>query len=791
MLQAPIQNELKAHVLDLAPAIIAIHDTDHNIVWANKAYLKATGFSIQEIEGKKCYSAWRLDNPCRGCPVTLAIEDGEPHEAELTPQNQDHWPISQLSWLSKAVPLKDAEGRIIGAVETAHEISDRKQAEVAMEQLNTELETRIRQRTAELAESEEILRNAFDCSPIGMTLVAPDGRFLKANPALCRILGYSEEELLAKTFDDLTYTDDLDASSSNYRKLLAGGIDSFEIEKRYLHKEGHLVLAQLNVSLVRDNAGQPLFFIGQVQDITQRKQDQRGLRESKERYDKLSSQLNDVVWLASADGSRILELNHAFEKVFMISEDDFRSNPGLWFEMVHPEDKQIAQASAEELLTSGQAQAEYRIVRPDGEIRWIRDRKALITDQEGVPVQMGGIGTDITEIKNKEIEKEELQEQLLQAQKIEAVGRLASGVAHDFNNLLSVIAGYAELTLDEVNESDPIHGNLKEILAAASRSADLTRQLLAFARQQIISPEVLDLNAVVEGILKMLGRLIGEGIDLAWDPGSVLWPVKIDPAQVDQLLANLCVNAQDAIPDVGKITIETANVVFDEAYCAIHAGFFPGEYVMLAVSDDGCGMDKETRNQIFEPLFTTKQLGQGTGLGLATVYGIVKQNGGFINVYSEPGEGTTFHLYLSRHMGKADRVQKQSTTEIPHGNGETVLVVEDEGSILILTRKMLEGLGYTVLTAGIPGDALRLAEGHVGKIHLLITDVVMPEMNGRDLAGQLQTYYPDLKCLFMSGYTANVIAHHGVLEEGVHFIHKPVSKRNLAVKVREVLENSG
>ena len=301
---------------------------------------------------------------------------------------------------------------------------------------------------------------------------------------------------------------------------------------------------------------------------------------------------------------------------------------------------------------------------------------------------------------------------------------------------------------------------------------------------------MLDLNETVEGMLKMLRRLIGEDIDLSWLPGKDLWPVKMDPSQIDQILANLCVNARDAISGVGKMTIETGNRIFDEDYCAAHPGFVPGEYVMLAVSDNGCGMDKETQLHIFEPFFTTKEMGKGTGLGLATVYGIVKQNNGFINVYSEPGQGTTFSIYLPRHIGKAEQTQKEDPSEPAAHGSETILLVEDEPTVLEMTRMMLEKLGYTVLAAATPGEAIRLAEAHTGEIHLLMTDVVMPEMNGRDLVRNLLTRYPNLKSLFMSGYTADVIAHHGVLDPGVNFIQKPFSIKNLAAKVREVLDNT-
>ena len=390
--------------------------------------------------------------------------------------------------------------------------------------------------------------------------------------------------------------------------------------------------------------------------------------------------------------------------------------------------------------------------------------------------------------KKTETERISLERQFIHAQKLESVGRLAGGVAHDYNNMLSVIIGYAELTLENMAPSEPLRADICEILTAAQRSADITRQLLAFARQQTVAPRVLDLNETVESMFKMLRRLIGEDIDLTWHPRPGLWPVKIDPTQIDQVLANLCVNARDAIIDIGKVTIETDMVTFEENYCSSHAGFLPGDYVMLAVSDTGCGMDRAIADRIFEPFFTTKGMGRGTGLGLATVYGIIKQNEGFINVYSEPGKGTTFKIYLPRNTQPAVEGPKAPIEEIQKGQGEFVLVVEDEILILKLTEKMLLDLGYSVLLARTPAEALDLAVKESVCIELLITDVVMPEMNGRELAERLQRIYPKLQTLFMSGYTANVIAHRGVLKEGVNFIQKPFSKKNLAAKIRAALD---
>ena len=396
---------------------------------------------------------------------------------------------------------------------------------------------------------------------------------------------------------------------------------------------------------------------------------------------------------------------------------------------------------------------------------------------------------DVSDQRQAEASREKLQAQLVQAQKMESMGRLAGGVAHDFNNMLQAILGHAELALDRIDPELPLHEDLLEIQTAAQRSSELTRQLLAFARKQAVTPKVLDLNATVEGMLKMLRRLIGEDIDLAWQPGHVLWPVRMDPSQIDQILANLCVNARDAIAGVGKISIETGTAILDDAYCASHAGVAPGDYVRLAVSDTGCGMDPQTLANIFEPFFTTKEKGEGTGLGLATVYGAVKQNNGAVQVDSEPGHGTVFQIYLPRHAAPADSAPSPAADRSAARGWETVLLVEDEPAILATTRAMLEKLGYRVLPAATPGEAIHVAKTTPDDIHLLMTDVIMPAMNGRDLTKVLVFLRPGLHHLFMSGYTANVIAHHGVLDEGVHFLQKPFAIRDLAAKVREALDS--
>jgi len=394
---------------------------------------------------------------------------------------------------------------------------------------------------------------------------------------------------------------------------------------------------------------------------------------------------------------------------------------------------------------------------------------------------------EIEERRKTEEQRVKLSAQLAQAQKMESVGRLAGGVAHDFNNMLGVILGHAEMALQDVGPDHPLRDSLEEIRKAAVHSADLTRQLLAFARRQTVAPRVLDLNQTVQGMLKMLQRMIGEEVRLDWHQGAEVWPVRMDPSQLDQMLVNLCANARDAIRGVGTLSIVTGARSLDEAYCAEHPGSSPGEYAMLEVSDDGSGMDKETLSHLFEPFFTTKRVGEGTGLGLATVYGAVKQNGGFIDVHSEQGHGTTFRIFLPRYAG-ANEPPKEDPAALRRGK-ETILIVEDELAILELARMVLERQGYTVLAAGTPLEAIRVATEHGGVIDLLMTDVVMPEMNGRDLARSLLPQRPNLKCLFMSGYTADIIADHGVLKEGVSFIQKPFSAKALTDKIRQTLES--
>jgi PAS domain S-box-containing protein len=517
-----------------------------------------------------------------------------------------------------------------------------------------------------------------------------------------------------------------------------------------------------------------------IRNEAERARVEAGIRRSEARFRKIVEKA-PLPMVITDEGQDVLSYNQKFTEVFGYTEADAGTQE-QWWELAYPDPEYRKKVRESWDGAIQKALAENREIAPQEWEPTTRDGVRLTCQFYMVP--LGDVGVII--IQNV-TEQRRLEAQLHQARKMEAVGRLAGGVAHDFNNMLSIILGNAEMARDDLTPGTPPARCLEEIRKAAERSGNLTRQLLAFARKQTIAPRVLDLNETVSGMLQMLRRLIGEAIELEWRPAPELWRVKVDPSQVDQLLANLCVNARDAISGTGRVVIETRNVPVDEESGRNPPDLVPGDFVRIAVSDDGRGIKREVLDNLFEPFFTTKELGRGTGLGLATVYGIVKQNEGVVNVDSEPGRGATFTVDLPRF-----REAEGAGAEVDSGRGappghETILLVEDEAPILDMTRMMLERLGYTVLAAAAPAEARRLADAHPGEIHLLLTDVVMPEMSGRELAGRLRERRPGLRRLYMSGYTADVIAHHGVLDEGVPFIHKPFSRRELAVKLREAL----
>lgn len=634
---------------------------------------------------------------------------------------------------------------------------------------------------AALRKSEARFRTLFSRAPMGLAYITLDGRLIDVNDEWLRHLGYSKANLTnldgwwSHAYPDPEYRQHvMDVWSSSIRQAIETGTDIEPHEFRVTRQDGVCRTLLIGARLLERNV------LASYLDITDRTLAEEALQASEGKLRSLFAAMTDTILVLDAEG-RYLEVAP--------TNADLLHHPGdgligrTLTEIFPPELAHLFMQTIHDTLREGKpVSLEYDLVVEERTV-WFSAHVAPLSSDRVILV-----ARDVTERKLSEMERERLQAQLLQSQKMEAVGQLAGGVAHDFNNMLQAILGYIGLVQDETDPESTLGQYLEEAHRAAERSANLTRQLLAFARKQTVAPVVLDLNESVESMLKMLRRLIGEDIELRWRPHSGLWPVKMDPAQIDQVLANLCVNARDAIRGVGTITIETGQAVLDEARCREHGETAPGDYVLLEVTDDGCGMDPETLDKVFEPFFTTKGLGEGTGLGLATVYGIVKQNDGFVEVYSEPGEGTRFKVYLPRYHGPVPGTTESPVGTIPLGQGETILLVEDEPAILNMASTMLRNLGYVVLAVNTPSEAIRLAQEHPAPIALLITDVVMPDMNGRDLAERFQILRPVTKCLFMSGYTANVMADRNILSDDVQFIQKPFSRKDLAFKIREMLE---
>lgn len=650
-----------------------------------------------------------------------------------------------------------------------------------LEEINLKLQKEFTDRTlAEnaLRTSEEKLNSIVSTSQEWIWSKDLTGVYTFSNPAVRDILGHSPDDILGRAVaNSLVHKEDLLLMKELLSRSIALKTGWSNIVMRWMHKDGTYRYLESSAVPMLDQSGSLYGFQGTDRDITIRKQSEDDVRESEERY--------RTIFESTATANILM----AQDLTILMANDDFAGLSGYSKEELTGKIKLSAFADENDLarvmsydkmrrLDPGSALSsnEFRFTNRSGEVREVFVSVAVISKTNESVVSL----VDLTE-------RRHLETQLIQSQKMESVGRLAGGVAHDFNNMLSVIIGNTEIAMLTVDPASPLRRTLQDIMSAGLRSADLTRQLLAFARKQTASPKVLNLSDTVTGMLKMLQRIIGENIHLIWMPGQNLWKVKIDPSQVDQILVNLTVNARDAIGRTGKITIETSNVSCDEGYRNGFADFAAGDYVELSVRDDGCGMEKHTLANIFEPFYTSGKNGQGTGLGLATVYGIVKQNGGFIDVRSEPGQGSIFRIFLPRHTDTGpEATDDDSDTPIPGGT-ETVLIVEDEETVLKLGRAMLETLGYNVLEAKSADQALKLTGEYAGKIDLLLTDVIMPDMNGKEFSERIIAAKPGLKCLYMSGYTADIIAHQGILDKGMPFISKPFSLKDLAAKVREAV----
>jgi PAS domain S-box-containing protein len=633
------------------------------------------------------------------------------------------------------------------------------------------------------AQSAENVRRhalAMDSAMDGMAIIDNAGAYIYVNPAYARMMGYENLQfMLGKQWQEVVDQRDAGAIVSDIRKSLADNGRWFGALTLH-HPDGNGLPVEMAITMLPQGG---VVCVGR--DLADRRKAELARMEAEFKYRTFIEQVAAISYIAEigADG-QWLYVSPQVERILGYTQDEWLANSRDWFRHIPPEDRP-AVLSAEEMSARGEPfQAEYRLTRKDGKVLWVSDTAVVVRGSNSHPV-MEGIIVDITERKQLEL-------QLQRAQRMEAVGRLAGGIAHDFNNLLTIVKGYTELALNRAGTPPTLRSDIQQIDSAAERASALVRQLLAFGRKQVLQPKTIDLNAVVNGLDKLLQRLLGEDIEMVLRSDAPVGTVKADPVQIEQVIMNLVVNARDAMPTGGRLTVETANLELDAGYAMDHASVKAGSYVMLAVSDTGTGMDAQTQAHIFEPFYTTKASGRGTGLGLSTVYGIVKQSGGYIWVYSEPGQGSTFKVYLPRVDEKAAETGPSTKTPGTVRKGtETILLVEDDQAVRELTEKLLVEQGYTVLLAGSAAEAERISEQHGTKLQLMLTDVVMPGMSGRDLARRIAKSAPHVRVLFMSGYTDNFIAQGGTLEPGIAFLQKPFTPAALAQKLREVLDRPG
>ncbi len=730
---------------------------DLRFCYFNDTYSRISGLQLNEVVGKTIREVWPGTEQSWYDIYGEVVRTGETRSFEM-----HHEPTRGL-YSCTAYPSPRLTDRICVVFESILEHQQ------ALSQLR------------ELSSQQRVILNAISA---GITYFR-NRQLQWYNPAFERMLGYEGVDLAGR---DARF---LYANEEDYRRVGEEGYDQLEKGGVYcadipLKKRDGSTVWTLLMGQAIEPAHPQEGSIWSMYDTTQRRQAEQALRESEERFRQLLKSSSDIIAVVDSQG-RCTSINGPLERVLGYWPDELLGQELNGY--IHPEDRDDALRDLLEVQerSGPPVRAEYRARHQNG--TWV-PLETISTNLLDNPAVSGLVINirDISERKAAEEEQAKLQDQLQQAMKMEAIGRLAGGIAHDFNNLLTALTGDIELVKMDLDPADPLMPYLEDASQATASAADLTRQLLAFSRRQIIEPKVLNLNDLVDNLHKMLGRVIGEHISMQTKLHSDLGAVKVDPGQFDQVLVNLVVNARDAMPDGGTLVIETANAELDEHYCQIHSEIRPGPYVLLAVSDTGCGMDQATQQRIFEPFFTTKPKGGGTGLGLSTIFGTVKQAQGTIEVYSEIGQGSTFKVYLPRVDQAATKLIRASApTHLPRGT-ETVLLVEDEDSVRELSRTVLSRLGYEVLSASNGGEALLLAEEQGRHIDLLMTDVVMPGLNGRTVADRLQALHPELKVLFTSGYTEDVIVHQGIVDEKTNFLSKPYSMQALATKLRTILE---
>ncbi len=763
----------QAHLLNTVEQSVIATDLSGHVIYWNQFAEKLYGWTVAEALGRKILElTLAVDAKETASEIMSQLQAGKSWSGEFLVRHKNGRVFPALV---TDTPIYNKEGILVGIVGVSVDITERKSAEEEKARLNAEIESQ-RQRL------DNIISNVPGA--VWEVFGEPDKLTHQTNfmsNYVEKIAGYSVEEWHStpNLWLSIVHPDDREETA----RIAAAGFARGENKThafRWIAKDGHTVWVEAHTAIITDDEGRPVGERGVTIDISERKQAEAALREAEEKYRSIfenavegifQSTLNGAIIAANPAMVRILgyESQQDLIESFEDGQDQYYVDPNTRTYVINTlMDKGVIVGYECEVFCKDQSKI------------WVVENIRAVTDETGAAVYFEGSIEDITERKI-------LEDQFRQAQKMEAIGQLAGGIAHDFNNLLTAITGYSDLSIMKLQDEDPLLRNLEEIRKAGDRAAALTRQLLAFSRKQVLQPKVLDINTIVTDMEKMLRRLIGENIDLQTslspDPGHI----KADPGQIEQVIMNLVVNARDAMPQGGKLTIQTDNVQFDEEYARQHLGINPGSYLMIAVSDNGEGMDAETQKRIFEPFFTTKEVGKGTGLGLSTVYGIIKQSGGEILVYSEVGVGTTFKIYLPLVSEKL-KLNKSGAKEEPLQGTETVLLVEDEELVRALARDVLKVYGYRVLEAENGKVAFQICQQKAEEIHLLISDVIMPEMSGPNLATRLTQLCPEIRVLYMSGYTDRGALHQGILEAGANFIQKPFSPAQLAKRVREVLD---
>ncbi len=753
-------------VIQASPLPIVAMDADGLVTLWNASAEATFGWTEQEVLGR--YLPYvpedRLEEHRR---LRERVLGGDRFEnAEVQRLRKDGRRI-ELS--VSTAPMYDEAGKVAGIMSVNVDITDRKRVE------------------EELRQRERVFRGLFENMTLGVVYQAADGHILSANPAAERILGLSVDQIKGRTSSDpdwrAIHEDGSEFPGDRHPSMraLETGRPVTGVVMGIFHppsKETRWLLIDAIPEFL-PGSERPYQVFTTFLDITE----QRRANEALDKSTRLLMEAQKLARLGHYDfdaRTGFWESSEVLDEIFGIDETYVKDVEG-WLRVVHPEERdEMSRYLRETVLAGDQGfDREYRIIRiSDQKERWVHGRGAVVLDDSGRALRMLGTIQDVSDRKS-------LEERLAQAQKLEAVGQLAGGIAHDFNNMLSVILGYAELIKSRLHIDEDMKKDVLEIEKAAAHSRDITSQLLAFSRRQIISPRTIDLNASIRNLKRTLLPLIGEDIELNLELAQNVSRIRFDPSQIEQILVNLAVNGRDAMPDGGTLTIETANVELDEGMSQ-SPEYVPGRYVLLQVSDDGIGMGREVLSHVFEPFFTTKEQGKGTGLGLATVYGIVKQNGGFVSVYSEPGQGAVFRIYIPR-MPEDSRTVGEAAATASEPAGGTILLVEDDDMVREMVSAMLGRLGYSVIDADSPSAALEVCRDFEQHLDLLMTDVVMPELSGHELAGQVRALQPGLGVLFMSGYTANAIVHRGVLEEGVEFIQKPFNLAELDRKVHTAI----